>query len=133
MLLVLYSFILSYMLFFTLCVAPLSNKILDENSKSLFLRRIFPQNFIFGFIISFFVIIISFLENNYLSFIIGVLINIGFFLNLFVIMPKINKAKDSIRLKKTHNNKSFKYWHFVSVIIYLIQMIITSIIIYSII
>ena len=33
------------MLFFILCVAPVSNKILDDNNKSKFLRNIFPKNF----------------------------------------------------------------------------------------
>ena len=35
MLLILYSSLLSYMLFFTICVAPVSNKILNESNLSL--------------------------------------------------------------------------------------------------
>ena len=74
MLLILYTSLLSYMLFFTICVAPVSNKILDENNKSKFLRKFFPRNFIFGLIISSLAFIFSFILKNHWSIIISFII-----------------------------------------------------------
>jgi hypothetical protein len=100
MLLVLYSSLLSYMLFFTICVAPVSNKILDENIKSAFLRNIFPRNFIFGLIVSSLAFIFSFILKDHWSIIISFIISLGFIINLLIIMPKIHFISDSHNLEK---------------------------------
>ena len=73
MLLVLYSSLLSYMLFFTICVAPTSNKRLDETNRSKFLRNIFPKNFIFGLTIASLAFILSFVYHSHWSIIISFL------------------------------------------------------------
>ena len=125
MLLVLYSSLLSYMLFFTICVAPVSNKILDENNKSKFLRNIFPRNFIFGLIIASLAFIFSFILKNHWSIVISFIISLGFIINLLIIMPKINFISDSNNLEKKKKKKQFRNWHFSSVFIYLIQIIIS--------
>jgi magnesium-transporting ATPase (P-type) len=130
MLLVLYSSLLSYMLFFTICVAPVSNKILDENNKSKFLRNIFPRNFIFGLIIASLAFIFSFILKNHWSIVISFIISLGFIINLLIIMPKINFISDSDSLEKEKKKKQFRNWHFSSVFIYLIQIIISIVGIY---
>ena len=130
MLLILYTSLLSYMLFFTICVAPVSNKILDENNKSKFLRNIFPRNFIFGLIIASLAFIFSFILKNHWSIVISFIISLGFIINLLIIMPKINFISDSDSLEKEKKKKQFRNWHFSSVFIYLIQIIISSIGIY---
>ena len=130
MLLVLYSSLLSYMLFFTICVAPVSNKILDENNKSAFLRNIFPRNFIFGLIIASLAFIFSFILKNHWSIVISFIISLGFIINLLIIMPKINFISDSDSLEKEKKKKQFRNWHFSSVFIYLIQIIISIVGIY---
>lgn len=130
MLLILYSSLLSYMLFFTICVAPVSNKILNENNKSIFLRNIFPRNFIFGLILASLAFIFSFILKDHWSIIISFIISLGFILNLFIIMPKINFISDNKNLNKEKKKKQFRNWHFLSVFIYLIQIIISSIGIY---
>ena len=130
MLLILYSSLLSYMLFFTICVAPVSNKILNESNKSIFLRHIFPRNFIFGLILASLAFIFSFILKDHWSIIISFIISIGFILNLFIIMPKINYISDNENLNKEKKKKQFRNWHFLSVFIYLIQIIISSIGIY---
>jgi len=130
MLLILYSSLLSYMLFFTICVAPVSNKILNENNKSIFLRNIFPRNFIFGLILASLAFIFSFILKDHWSIIISFIISLGFILNLFIIMPKINYISDNENLNKEKKKKQFRNWHFLSVFIYLIQIIISSIGIY---
>ncbi len=130
MLLILYSSLLSYMLFFTICVAPVSNKILDKNNKSIFLRNIFPRNFIFGLILASLAFIFSFILKDHWSIIISFIISLGFILNLFIIMPKINFISDNKNLNKEKKKKQFRNWHYSSVFIYLIQIIISSIGIY---
>ena len=130
MLLILYTSLLSYMLFFTICVAPVSNKILDENNKSKFLRNIFPRNFIFGLIIASLAFIFSFILKDHWSIIISFIISLGFIINLLIIMPKINFISDSNSLEKEKKKKQFRSWHFSSVLIYLIQIIISIVGIY---
>ena len=130
MLLILYSSLLSYMLFFILCVAPVSNKILDDNNKSKFLRNIFPKNFSFGLIIASFTFIFSFILKDHWSIAISFIISIGFIINLFIIMPKINFISDNDNLTNEKKRKQFLYWHFSSVFIYTMQMIISIIGIY---
>ena len=130
MLLILYSSLLSYMLFFTICVAPVSNKILNESNKSIFLRNIFPRNFIFGLILASLAFIFSFILKDHWSIIISFIISLGFILNLFIIMPKINFISDNKNLDKEKKKKQFRNWHYSSVFIYLIQIIISSIGIY---
>jgi hypothetical protein len=130
MLLILYSSLLSYMLFFTICVAPVSNKILNESNKSIFLRNIFPRNFIFGLILASLAFIFSFILKDHWSIIISFIISLGFILNLFIIMPKINFISDNKNLNKEKKKKQFRNWHYSSVFIYLIQIIISSIGIY---
>ena len=130
MLLILYTSLLSYMLFFTICVAPVSNKILDENNKSKFLRNIFPRNFIFGLIIASLAFIFSFILKDHWSIIISFIISLGFIINLLIIMPKINFISDSDFLEKEKKKKQFRNWHFSSVFVYLIQIIISIVGIY---
>jgi hypothetical protein len=130
MLLILYSSLLSYMLFFTICVVPVSNKILNESNKSIFLRNIFPRNFIFGLILASLAFIFSFILKDHWSIIISFIISLGFILNFFIIMPKINFISDNENLNKEKKKKQFRNWHYSSVFIYLIQIIISSIGIY---
>ncbi len=125
MLLVLYSSLLSYMLFFTICVAPVSNKRLDETNRSIFLRNIFPRNFTFGLIIASFAFIFSFIYHNHWSIVISFFISLGFIINLLIIMPKLNYISDSNNLTSENKKKQFRYWHFSSVFIYLIQIILS--------
>ena len=130
MLLVLYSSLLSYMLFFTLCVAPVSNKKLDETNRSKFLRNIFPKNFIFGLTIASLAFILSFVYHSHWSIVISFFISLGFIINLLIIMPKLNYISDSNNLTSENKKKQFKYWHFSSVFIYLIQIIFSTVGIY---
>jgi len=111
-------------------VAPVSNKILDDNNKSAFLRNIFPKNFIFGLIISSLAFIFSFILKNHWSIIISFIIFLGFIINLLIVMPKINFISDSDNLEKEKKKKQFRNWHFSSVFIYLIQIIISIVGIY---
>jgi len=118
------------MLFFTICVAPVSNKKLDETNRSKFLRNIFPKNFIFGLTIASLAFILSFVYHSHWSIVISFFISLGFIINLLIIMPKLNYISDSNNLTSENKKKQFKYWHFSSVFIYLIQIIFSIVGIY---
>ena len=122
MLLILYSSLLSYMLFFTICIAPVINTQLDRKNSSKLLRKIFPRNFIFGSLLSAVLILFSFLYENLLSKILSSIIFIFYLLNLYYLMPKINKEADFKKSQKKYS-RNFKKLHLYSVLLYVIQII----------
>jgi len=107
------------MIFFSFVVAPVTFTVLDEENARKFIRKIFPYYYLFNLTISIltilsFIIIQKFSIEFYLISLIAVL----FVISNFVLMPLINKYRD------TNQDKKFKYSHFVSVLINFIQMII---------
>ena len=124
MVLLLYSSLFSYMLFFSLCIAPVITSILDKKNSSKLLRKIFPRNFIYGLIISLLLIISSFYLENKTSFIISIIIFLFFIINLFILVPKINSEADKSINKKSYSSK-FKALHLCSVLLFLIQILLS--------
>ena len=64
MIILLYSALFSYMLFFSACIAPLITTTLDKKNSSKLLRKIFPRNFYYGLFISLFLLTVSFYFQN---------------------------------------------------------------------
>lgn len=124
MLLTLYSSLLSYMLFFSLCIAPIINLTLDKKNSSKLLRKIFPRNFLYGLILSSLVIVCSIYLENKLSLTVSIIIFLLYVINLYVLIPKINLEADK-SIKNKGYSKKFKTLHLFSVLIYLIQMILS--------
>ncbi len=124
MIIILYSALFSYMLFFSICIAPLITSILDKKNSSKLLRKIFPRNFIYGLIISLLLIIFSFYLKNKVSFIVSTVIFLFYIINLFILIPKINLEADKGINKKKYSNK-FRVLHLYSVLLYLIQMLLS--------
>ena len=122
MLLIIYSILIGYMLFFTLCIAPLINNTLDRKNASKLLRKVFPRNFLFGLVLSILAILVSFILEQNTSLIIAIFLTCLFLLNLYYIMPKINTISDKDKKRKQYSN-SFKKFHFFSVILYLLKML----------
>ena len=129
MLIIIYSALISYMLFFSFCIAPPINIVLDRKNSSILLRKIFPRNFWFGIILSFVATIISFYEENNLSILISIITLILFFTNLYFLMPAINNEADSLKKAKSYSKK-FKMLHLISVVLYLINIILSTIILF---
>ena len=124
MLVILYTSLFIYMVFFSICVAPVINKTLDRKNSSKLLRKIFPQNFIFGALLSLIIIFISVYYKSYSSLIISIIVFSLFIINLYVLVPKINiEADKTFKLK--NYSKKFKTYHLISVFIYLIQILIS--------
>ena len=132
MLVILYTSLFIYMVFFSICVAPVINKTLDRKNSSKLLRKIFPQNFIFGALLSLITIFVSVYYKAYFSLIISIIVFSLFIINLYVLVPKINTEADKTFKLKNYSRK-FKIYHFISVFIYLIQILIslTGIIIHN--
>jgi len=112
------SLVLGVMLFFSFVLAPMIFKVLPPDNASVFVRAIFPYyylvNFIILSIISAFYIYYKTLVLDFYLILISALL---FFFNLVFLMPKINKYKDQ------QNEKKFKIYHFISVIINFMQLI----------
>ena len=122
MLIVLYTCLLSYMLFFSICVAPVINNTLDRKNSSILLRKIFPKNFKFGGLVALLAIFASVYYNSLLSFVFSLIILCLFIINLYYLVPKINLASDKVKSSQNYS-KEFKKLHLLSVILYGFQML----------
>ena len=122
MLLIIYSILIGYMVFFTICIAPIINNTLDRENSSKLLRKVFPKNFLFGLVLSILAILVSFLLEQNNSLITAIFLTFLFLLNLYYIMPKINAISDKDKKRKQYS-KSFKKFHLFSVVLYLLKML----------
>ena len=112
------SMILGVMIFFSFVIAPVVFTTLDENNARKFIRRIFPFYYNVNLGISFIVLIIFiFLGKIGIDFYLILAITLLFATSNYLLMPLINKYRD------TKQDKKFKYSHFISVLINFIQMI----------
>ena len=112
------SMILGIMLFFSFVIAPVVFTTLDENNARKFIRRIFPFYYNVNLGISFIVLItFLFLSKMGVDFYLILAITLLFATSNYLLMPLINKYRD------TKQDKKFKYSHFISVLINFIQMI----------
>jgi hypothetical protein len=109
---------LGTMLFFSFVIAPIIFKVLDANNAGKFVRKIFPHYYMINLIIlSIAVLLLFYISSINLDFYITLVVAILFAFSLFILMPIINKFKDSKEEKK------FKYLHALSVIINFVQII----------
>ena len=104
MLLIIYSILIGYMVFFTLCIAPIINNTLDRENASKLLRKVFPKNFLFGLVLSILAILASFLLEQNNSLIIAIFLTCLFLLNLYYVMPKINTVEEMVDLVSASRN-----------------------------
>ena len=109
--------ILSFMIFFPLVVATSVFKVLDEKQSSKFLRIFFPKYYLYGFVLSAIGLTLSIYYVNKLSMLIFLLIVFGFVFSRQVLMPMINKSKDS------EDESKFNKLHKFSVFINFLQII----------
>ena len=110
--------ILGIMLFFSFAIAPIIFKSLDEKNARNFIRNIFPYYYSINLILSILAVICFVILSSYeLSFYLISSVAILFAFSQFVLMPMINKFRD------TKQTKKFNYSHGLSVVINIIQMI----------
>ena len=112
------SVILGTMVFFSFVVAPVTFTTLNEENARKFIRKIFPYYYLFNLTISILTILsFVFIKKFSIDFYLISLIAILFLISNFMLMPLINKYRD------TNQDKKFKYSHFISVVINFVQMI----------
>ena len=110
--------ILGIMFFFSFIVAPVTFSSLNEENARIYIRKIFPYYYTVNLIISSIVLVsFIFLGLYNLKFYLILSITLLFAFSNFILMPLINKYRD------TKEDKKFKYSHFLSVVINFIQMI----------
>ena len=111
--------ILGIMIFFSFVVAPVTFTSLNEENSRKFIRKIFPFYYNVNFFLSISITLIYLFQNTFnIYFYLILFITVLFFVSNYLLMPLINKYRDN------NQDKKFKYFHFTSVVINFIQIII---------
>ena len=120
----LFSALFGTMLFFSGVITPVAFKNLPEKNLSVFLRKVFPKLFALGFLLSIIGGVLLYFNDYFHSICLSTIISLGFIINLVFLTPKINYHKDnSVGEKKSLHEKKFAFFHRISVLIYLVQLI----------
>ena len=115
--------IIGFMVFFSAVVAQSVFKTLSQKAAGAFLRVLFPRMFIFGLILSLVASAVAAYDGVAEMALLSIFISTGFVLNAFVVTPIINKQRDAMLEGDDNAGKKFKQFHFVSVAIFLVQLI----------
>ena len=118
--------IIGFMVFFSAVVAQSVFKTLSQKAAGAFLRVLFPRMFIFGLILSLMASAAAAYDGVAEMALLSIFISTGFVLNAFVVTPIINKQRDAMLEGDENAGKKFKQFHFVSVAIFLVQLITSS-------
>ena len=118
--------IIGFMVFFSAVVAQSVFKTLSQKAAGAFLRVLFPRMFIFGLILSLMASAAAAYDGVAQMALLSIFISTGFVLNAFVVTPIINKQRDAMLEGDDNAGKKFKQFHFVSVAIFLVQLITSS-------
>ena len=118
--------IIGFMVFFSAVVAQSVFKTLSQKAAGAFLRVLFPRMFIFGLILSLMASSVAAYDGVAPIALLSIFISTGFALNAFVVTPIINKQRDAMLEGDDTAGKKFKQFHFVSVAIFVAQLITSS-------
>ena len=121
--LLLNALLLGVMTSFMLVTSPTVFKTLDGESSKKFLRYIFPRLFNFCFLISAFVFLFFVLGNFLYGMVVSMVISISFLVNTYLLTPLINKKRDLSLEGDKASDRSFKFLHLASVLLYLLNML----------
>ena len=117
------SLVLGSMLFFSIAIAPKIFTVLPNEEAGKFVRSIFPTYYMYnGLQYLLLTILLFYTGQNGNILYLSCLILFFFILSNYILMPQINKSRD------TDNQKKFKLLHFLSVVINFL-IIISSIVI----
>ena len=118
------TILIGSMIFFMAVVSPSVFATLSTNASSKFLRTIFPRMFLFGFIIAFLSLILSYISGNNLNSILLVIVAVSFIINRNYLTPKINNFRDKELEGDEKASSNFKYMHLISVLLFILNFII---------
>ena len=124
------SSLFGIMISFMILVSPVVFTVLNKKSSQTFLRAFFPRLFILGIVISVMLVVLTFQELNMLPKILSIFIFLGFLINLLVITPNVNKYRDLELQGNNRAKKIFSILHFLSVCIFISQLILLLLIIF---
>ncbi len=111
--------ILGIMVFFSFVVAPITFTSLNEENARKFIRKIFPFYYKVNFGLCTLVTLTYLFQKIFnINFYLILFVTILFFVSNYILMPLINKYRDN------NQNKKFKYFHFTSVVINFVQIVI---------
>jgi len=119
------------MISFMILISPIVFTVLSANDAKNFLRKFFPRLFVFGMILSSLLLVFTLRELDLLNQKLSAIIFLGFFINLFFITPKVNKYRDLEMSNVKNAKKIFSILHSVSVCIFVIQLILSLVIIFN--
>ena len=120
------------MTFFMAVVSPSVFATLSTNSSSKLLRTIFPQMFLFGFIIAILSLVLCYISGNILNSILIIIVAMSFIINRNYLTPKINDFRDKELEGDKKASSSFKNMHLLSVLLFILNFIIlVGIVIYN--
>ena len=119
------------MISFMILISPIVFTVLSANDAKNFLRKFFPRLFIFGMILSSLLLVFTLRELDLFNQKLSIIIFLGFFINLFFITPKVNKYRDLEMRNVKNAKKIFSILHSVSVCIFVIQLILSLVIIFN--
>ena len=112
------------MIFFIAVVSPSVFATLSTNASSKLLRTIFPQMFLFGFIIAILSLVLCYISSNILNSILLIIVAMSFIINRNYLTPKINDFRDKELEGDKKASSSFKYMHLLSVLLFVLNFII---------
>ena len=119
------------MISFMILISPIVFTVLSADDAKNFLRKFFPRLFIFGMILSSLLLVFTLRELDFFNQKLSIIIFLGFFINLFFITPKVNKYRDLEMSNVKNAKKIFSILHSVSVCIFVIQLILSLVIIFN--
>ena len=112
------------MTFFMAVVSPSVFTTLSTNASSKLLRTIFPQMFLFGFIITILSLVLCYISSNILNSILLIIVAMSFIINRNYLTPKINDFRDKELEGDKKASSIFKYMHLLSVLLFVLNFII---------
>ena len=119
------------MISFMILISPIVFTVLSADDAKNFLRKFFPRLFIFGMILSSLLLVFTLRELDLFNQKLSIIIFLGFFINLFFITPKVNKYRDLEMSNVKNAKKIFSILHSVSVCIFVIQLLLSLVIIFN--
>jgi len=119
----LHVLIIGFMIFFMTVITPSVFNTLNEDAAGKFLRFTFPRMFIYGFILSFFAFATALMSGDVIFYSVPFISGLFFLFNTYAITPKINLYRDKFKAGELIFEKKFKQSHFISVFIFLCQLL----------
>ena len=119
-------FLVGSLIFFSVVVAPNVFISLDEKSARKFIRSIFPKLYLYAFLISITIAVLTIYHGTIYS-VIFFIVSSGFLFSKFFLVKWINDISD-IKQKTSKHVKKFKILHSLSVSIFIIQIICMTIV-----